>query len=359
MFKKPFGWLLLIIFFLFILVCFMPIVLTSNSWISLGVDKPNEIGDTVGGIMGPIIGFVGVIATFFAFWVQYKFNQKQFTEFEKQEVDIRVERFENKFYEMLRLHRANVDEFEITRFAENLESIKGRKVFIPMFDEFKFCFLLAKQTERELIRSQKIQEEIGDEGLVKMAYLAFFMGIGIKSGSLIQGLFIERNRDFLGDFLQSLANKQKEYRNYRSISVHSGEVTLTEDLSKFTTDYELKIKYLPFSGHISRLGHYYRHLFQTVKYVVEQDDELLPNKYEYLKTLRAQLSAHEQLLLYYNSISILGEPWIKNEYLTEYRMIKNIPLPMANFGIEPKKKLGEKNKKGELLFEWDEIIDRV
>ena len=136
-------------------------------------------------------------------------------------------------------------------------------------------------------------------------------------------------------------------------------MTLTEDLSNFTTHFELNIKYLPFSGHISRLGHYYRHLFQTVKYVAEQEEKIIPNKYIYLKTLRAQLSTHEQLFLYYNALSVLGEPWLKNGYLTEYRMIKNIPLPMASFGIYPKKKLGDKNSKGELLFEWDEIKKRV
>ena len=123
----------------------------------------------------------------------------------------------------------------------------------------------------------------------------------------------------------------------------------------------MRIKYKPFEGHghVSRLGHYFRHLFQTVKFVIEQDDEIIPNKYEYIKTLRAQLSTHEQLLLYYNSLSILGKPWNDANLLTDYRFIKNIPLPYADFYKSPKEEFGIINSAGEQLFEWDEISERL
>ena len=115
-------------------------------------------------------------------------------------------------------------------------------------------------------------------------------------------------------------------------------------------------------GHISRLGHYYRHLFQTVKYVDEYDKYNFDDKerYNYLKTLRAQLSSHEQILLYYNCLTSLGNIWLdkKHPYLIKYKMIKNIPLPIADFGIRPEEKfkdeIVELRAKGEELFEWHE-----
>jgi len=116
----------------------------------------------------------------------------------------------------------------------------------------------------------------------------------------------------------------------------------------------LDISYKTFGGRTSRLGHDYRHLFQTAKFIASQDDAELPNKYEYIKTLRAQLSNHEQLLLYYNSLSDFGTPWLTNGYFTNDLMVKNLPLPLANFGVLPKDLLGEKNNKGDFIFEWDE-----
>lgn len=53
------------------------------------------IGDTMGGTMNPFIAISAAILTFLAFWIQYKAN-------EQQKRDLQVERFENKFYEMLK-----------------------------------------------------------------------------------------------------------------------------------------------------------------------------------------------------------------------------------------------------------------
>jgi hypothetical protein len=86
-------------------------------------------------------------------------------------------------------------------------------------------------------------------------------------------------------------------------------------------------QYIRFNGNQVRLGHYYRHLFQVVKFV-DQSSILQPEeKYFYLKTLRAQLSAHEQLILFYSVVSDIGKPWISPiDYISRYRLIKNVPL---------------------------------
>jgi len=39
--------------------------------------NPNEIGDSIGGILNPIIGITGSILTFLAFYIQYKANREQ------------------------------------------------------------------------------------------------------------------------------------------------------------------------------------------------------------------------------------------------------------------------------------------
>jgi hypothetical protein len=59
--------------------------------------------------------------------------------------------------------------------------------------------------------------------------------------------------------------------------------------------------------------------------------------------------------LYYNSLSKFGSGWIENKFFSNYKMIKNIPLDFADFGISPKDLLGNTNDFGELIFEWDEL----
>ena len=98
----------------------------------------------------------------------------------------------------------------------------------------------------------------------------------------------------------------------------------------------------------SHLGHYFRHLMMMVKYV---DSNYLINenkRYEYVKMIRAQMFDYEQVLLYYNSISLLGKQWIyrASDYddegkfvyslLIKYRLIKNIPHFFNYFYFDPR-----------------------
>ncbi len=95
-------------------------------------------------------------------------------------------------------------------------------------------------------------------------------------------------------------------------------------------------KYLEYDGHQNILGHYFRHIFQTVKFVNDQEILNYKEKYDYIKILRAQLSTHEQVLFFYNSLSTIGMPWerdqgIKDEnfkLITKYNLVKNITFEL-------------------------------
>ena len=74
-FWKSFGWFL----FIAIVICSLPWVLT-REWL-LDFSDTGEIGDTIGGIMGPFIAIAAAGLTFIAFWVQYKANIQQRQDF--------------------------------------------------------------------------------------------------------------------------------------------------------------------------------------------------------------------------------------------------------------------------------------
>lgn len=109
-FKKYLKWIC--IFFLIIL--FLPVLLTKFPFCISDFNNTGPIGDTIGGIMGPFVAIAAAILTFLAFWVQFKAN-------EQQRKDIAKERFESKFYELLHLHRENLLELES-------DGMKGRQV---------------------------------------------------------------------------------------------------------------------------------------------------------------------------------------------------------------------------------------
>ena len=67
-FERDF-WKLFICFLLLVFViCCMPWILATNSWF-IDFTDTGQIGDTIGGIMGPFVAIAAAGLTFVAFWV--------------------------------------------------------------------------------------------------------------------------------------------------------------------------------------------------------------------------------------------------------------------------------------------------
>ena len=299
-------------------------------------EKTGPIGDTFGGTVGPFIALFASFLTFLAFYIQYRANVQQ-------RIDIELERFESKYFELIALHKANVDEINIAN------KIKGRKSFVKMFNELSFCYKICESYND--ILSDK--EKLNIIELTKFSYHIFFFGIGKNSE---KQLSFKDKELVLFNHVKTFLNKiQEVYTKKEKFDVITEGID-TRELHRRNLYNEYNISFKPFDGHISILAHYYRHLFQTVKFVIEHKGLNEKEKLNYLKIIRAQLSNHEQLMLYYNGVSMANEIWFDKEYFTRYKMIHNIPLPLADFGIEPENhpKIIAWYKKGhEDLFEWE------
>lgn len=69
------------------------------------------------------------------------------------------------------------------------------------------------------------------------------------------------------------------------------------------------------------LGHYFRNLYQIVKYVHNTE---LPNKKFYTNIIRAQLSSDELFLLFFNALSTFGrEKFLP--LIVEYELLEHLP----------------------------------
>jgi len=73
--------------------------------------NPNEIGDSIGGIMNPIIGLSASVLTFLAFYIQFKANKEQreffYIGLEKEKQKHEDEKKEEKLFE-IKSHKSNI-----------------------------------------------------------------------------------------------------------------------------------------------------------------------------------------------------------------------------------------------------------
>lgn len=76
-----------------------------------------------------------------------------------------------------------------------------------------------------------------------------------------------------------------------------------------------------YKSHQSDLGHYFRNLYHIFKLIKKSE---IKNKKDYASLVRAQLSSHEQLMLFYNGLSDKGEKF--KELIEEFQILKNMPF---------------------------------
>ncbi len=299
------GVILIVASILFFLI---PFLVTNKAWGWAYGEETGVIGDTIGGIVGPTVGFIGIILTFLAFYIQFQANQvqikglaEQIKSSERQERQILLQQFENNFFELLKLHRENVSEL-------NYRNNSGRNVIIKVINEF--YEILEILMKKDFISEYKLDEQ----DVANIAYTILFFGVD----ETVEDVLL--NRFF------------KKYYN-----IETSIWDLVNELRKKENPYNSDKYY--FNGHQSRLGHYFRHLRRTITYVHRSSLLLGSEKKNYIRILRAQLSNHEQILLFFNSISDLGLKWElesqNNEALiTTYSLIRNIPLG-AIYGYKP------------------------
>jgi hypothetical protein len=347
-----------------------------------------NVGDFFGGIMNPIVAIAAAFLTFLAFYVQYQANKQVQEQFEKQETREYKINFESKFFELIKIHRDNVSEQNYTKYDnDGMTTAVGRKVFRIMHRELEECinevlryrkmytndFITPKyRLKLEKIKTNNnLKIDIEYLALIDLAYTIFFFGLGKESEDYLLNsfsgkydyLFFKRLIKFLQ--LKSKKENINEYQTWLKLyelPIKELKILIDEiyrNRAKLNYSYHFnhrnlidnykKMKY--YGGHQHRLGHYFRHLFQTYKYL-SLDEKLDDNdKYFYGKTLRGQISTYEQSIFFINSLSSLGQKWEllpekdpkKEKILTlisDFNIIKNVPgnkfLDIVYYNIYPR-----------------------
>ncbi|GAA4022415.1 hypothetical protein GCM10022386_01640 [Flavobacterium cheonhonense] len=254
-----------------------------------------DLATVIGGILGTSLSFFGSILVYKALRSQIKANKIISDQF-------KIQQFESKYYEMLRLHKENVNNLQIELtdieygggISKRTYELKGTDVFVL------FCL------EIEEIFKTILPLRIDVAYSFMAAYAIFF-----------NGNYADNEEEYI-KAIQNIRTRRLLNKKFIEPFQPEGNVIYFDTV----TNYEL------LQGHSEKLSQYFRHLFLTVKFVANQDENFInyDEKREYLRMLRAQMSNYEQVLLFYNWFSGFGKEWENdnNNFFTDYRMIHNV-----------------------------------
>jgi hypothetical protein len=287
----------------------------------------------------------------------------------------RVSQFENKYFEQIRYHRDNVASFEYqspeTTDKNKPKTKSGYGVFVDihrevmkasdLFHEFlkkgdiKEVFLNSEEYEKEASYSALAERNIDIVDLTKfnVSYLIVFYGLSSQGKAILaRSLCSKYDELWVEHILDTFWSIPVLWSKYRDEFENGAQIPSSAKFFKY------------FGGHQHRLGHYFRNLYQTIKYIDKNEMFRYDEKYEYVKRVRAQFSTYEQSVLFFNSISIVGRIWEldqkseNDQLITKYNLIKNIPAdfitdvrvedyyPLVEYeGSSPPEKRAELKKK--------------
>jgi hypothetical protein len=359
----------LLVFVSIILVYFLIATAIDGYWIwnydKLDFAATGQVGDFIGGFLGTIISAAAFYFLYLTLNEQRKSGVKQ--------------SFESRLYQLINLHRDNINELEYTKFYKSkLEKSVSRKVFRVVVEEFMDCFHEVKrfekmypeleifkpdyQTEISKIRkANNSRATLKELAFIDIAFCFFYFGVSKESDTILLHKFYNRyDKEFmirLKTFLQLKPKQEKkkaykEWKKFVGKNVSEMKISFEQvynhyrNTNKNSIDEEYKnlfsnlklVKY--YGGHQHRFGHYFRHLFQSFKYLSQQNFLTEDERYFYGKSIRSQLSTYEQYLLFFNSLSSIGMRWEYNadienlengnlpenfKFITRYNLIKNLP----------------------------------
>jgi len=210
-----------------------------------------------------------------------------------------LQKVEDRFFAFLKIHRENGDNM-------TYQEEKGKRVFIEIFKKFEHMLTIVRQIVEKLEKNKIIKEPLSVRKKIELTYLLIFYGCsGENSVRMISSA--------LKPFDRFLADKKLTF----------GAI-IVKELAQYKTVAD---------GFQANLGHYFRHLFQTVIYIHNQPILTSDEKKFYIKRLRAQFSNHEIAILFLNSFA-LGKRWTsynskqypqKTDLITTYHLIQNLP----------------------------------
>lgn len=243
---------------------------TDSNLISRGV-----FGDKFGAINALFSGlaFAGIIFTIFLQKRELSLQREEIEEtrkeFIQQNETLKKQRFENTFFQLLRLHNDIVDKLKIK--AVDGETYTNREFFLGAIIDLKY-------------RSN-------------CEYFKYSALIKLEAPEISR---FKSNREEVHDFFQKL--EKEEITNLKRLTNLDIDNFISEPIQNkednIQKEYEIFFHRVQYN-----LGHYFRNLYHIYKYV-HVTELIEPNEKQfYCNIVRAQLSTDELVLIFYNALT--------------------------------------------------------
>ena len=190
-----------------------------------------------------------------------------------------------------------------------------------------------KETRKEIQRSSNAQIN-AEKALSQQAFENTFFNMLNIHAQIVENLsftyFVNKNTNGKLSILKTLSRFSKEEVTHGR-DVFKGVIEYIKSSFTSEDDFSNSIKinsiYDNFNSNKNEvLGHYFRNIYQILKYVHEYEGIEPKQKKVYTNMLRAQLSANEIILLLVNCICNSIDEGQFKELLIEYRMLEHIPF---------------------------------
>lgn len=179
---------------------------------------------------------------------------------------------------------------------------------------------------RDELKGQKVQLEEQNKTFKKQSFEDTFFQLLTLYSNIVNAIDLDSGDGYFeqNNGQQLIKGRDCFVRMYNILNgwleakMKQGSQTLSDDEKRDLITGEYAEFY---NRYDSDLGHYFRTLYNLIKYI---DSSNVPCKKFYTDLVRAQLSSHELLLVYYNCISDLGRTKLA-PLVTKYNLLKHLP----------------------------------
>lgn len=272
--------------------------------LTLSEEKVGQFGDFVGGVVGTILAFVGVILYYIALTEQRK------------DIDINRETL---------LTQVKALDQQIKEFKAQTEELQEtRKVYEEQTNLYREQTNYYQQQVKELKNQTKVNS-------LQQFNSEFYSLLNV---------FISIKKDCEGP-ISKLLDILKDRLKTKDDTICNRHSILIEEYTKL------------YYNNTSSLSVYFKTFYRLLKMIEDSSIEA-ERKQRYAKTLRSQLSENELLLLYYDYCSVLGE---KVRLLAiKYNLFKHLNL-MRKFELDTSKFENDKVSILAYLHELSVLLD--
>jgi hypothetical protein len=138
-----------------------------------------QLGDFVGGYIGTLFALTTVVLIVTTLKTQQRASERQ--------------NFENKYFELIRMHRDNVDELD-------LQEATGRKIFVLLLREFRSILPVVEEL------GQQHGQQLSAIKLLHIAYYCLYYGTGPNSSRMLRMSLAEFDSAFITALDQRLGD---------------------------------------------------------------------------------------------------------------------------------------------------------